>query len=323
MHRNSSRTRLAGWLTFAVLLWILAGGPGQIAPAQKTDPPGFKIGVRVQMVSLDVSVLDPAGRPVRDLQASQFSVLDEDLPREIIRFEPADLPITVGLVVDTSGSMRNRLDLISRFVSAFLHESNPENELFIVDFSHDRAELLLNFTRDQDEVRDALKERMLAGGGTPLWDSMYLSMDHIRDGKYDRKVILVISDGEDKDSYYQFQDLAKKAQQSDWQLYFVALQDTRNDSLFDLSSSARDMARQQVETLSVNSGGRSFFPENVNELTDIAKNIAQDLRNQYRIGFRPPENAKTGYRRVAVRLEKNPEMKIRTRKGYFWESKKR
>lgn len=293
---------------------------------KKGDPPrrgearkeGFRIGVAVKMVSLDVSVLESSGRPVAGLKLEDFRVQEEGQPREVTLFYPADLPISLGLVVDTSGSMRDRLSLVIEAVRGFLAESNRENETFIVDFAHDKAELLQDFTLDSDDVRDALSERMLAGGGTPLWDSLVLALEHVREGRYERKALLVISDGEDKDSYYNFSEVLKRAREQETQVYFIGLQGKQEESLFDLGSSARESARKSIGELVDSSGGRSFFPGDIRDLATITRTVAEELRRQYRIGFTPLATGK-GFRKVKVDLVRRGEYSVRTRQGFMYE----
>lgn len=323
MRRSSER------LLSACLLALLAFGGLPAQSAKKTKgaspakPPAekksdFRIGVRIRMVTLDVTVLDAQGAWVDGLQQSDFEIREEGAPQEIALFQKADLPISLGLIIDTSGSMRDRLDFVNESVIQFLNRCNPENETFVVDFSHDKAELLQDFTQDLDEVRDSLKEKMIAGGGTPLWDSIYLAVDHVAGGKFDRKAVVVISDGEDKDSYYDYAALLKRVKQSDVQLYFIGLQKGKSDSLFDLSGSSQDVARQGMYELTALTGGRVFLPTDLDELGKIAATLAADLRNQYRIGYHPSEVPRQPtFRRIQVILKKPTPYRLHTRQGYF------
>ena len=322
--RRSSERLLTACLLAALALGALSAQSAKKAkgsstpkqPAAKTSD--FRIGVKVRMVTLDITVLDAQGSWVDGLQQSDFEIREEGTPQEIALFQKADLPISLGLIIDTSGSMRDRLDFVNESVMQFLSRCNPENETFVVDFSHDKAELLQDFSQDLDEIRDSLKEKMIAGGGTPLWDSIYLAADHIAGGKFDRKAILVISDGEDKDSYYDYAALLKKIKQSDVQLYFIGLQKGRTESLFDLSGSSREVARQGMYELTALTGGRVFLPTDLDELGKIAATLAADLRNQYRIGYHPSELPRQPtFRRIQVVLKKPAPYRLHTRQGYF------
>jgi Ca-activated chloride channel family protein len=320
--RLASKIALGGSLVCLLAVFLLGGQPTKkVPPAGKTEPSrqsDFRIGVKVRMVALDVTVLDPQGAWVDGLQQDDFEIREEGTPQEIALFQKADLPISLGLIIDTSGSMRDRLDYVNESVYQFLARCNPENETFVVDFAHDKAELLQDFTQDVDEVRDSLKEKMIAGGGTPLWDSIYLALEHVGKGKFDRKALLVISDGEDKDSYYDYPALLKKAKQTEVQLYIIGLQQKKADSLFDLSSSSREIARQDMYELTALTGGRVFIPEHLDDLSVIAATLAADLRNQYRIGYHPSEvpNQPT-FRRIQVTLKKPGAFRVHTRQGYF------
>ena len=302
--------RVAAWALLALSLAV---------PAQdKSKPTGFRIGVDVRMVTLEVSVLDGAGNWVKDLTEKDFQVFEDGRLQELVLFEKADAPITVGLVLDTSGSMRERLELLEEAVHTFLKRSNPDNQLFVVDFSHDKAELLADFTQDRDDIRDAIGEKMLAGGGTPLWDAVYLAIDRAAKGKFDRKAIVVISDGEDKDSYYSYADVLKKVKTTDLQLYMISLQKHADDSLFDLGGMSRDEALRELQELADTSGGRFFWPENLDELVKMVASLATELRHQYRLGYHIAGVPETpAYRKLEVRLDRPEKYRLRTRKGYL------
>jgi Ca-activated chloride channel family protein len=296
-------------------------GLALLPAAQQQRRQGFRIGVKVDLVSLDVTVLDADGRPVEGLTADNFEILEEGQLQEISVFQEADLPITLGLVIDTSGSMRNKLHWVNQSIHSFLNNSNRDNELFIIDFSHDKAELLQDFTRDPDDVRDAIKEKMLAGGGTPLWDSIYLGLDYAQKGRLDRKALLIISDGEDKDSYYNFDNVLDQVKSGEIQVYFIGLQERSSESLFDLGSFSRERAAEEIRQIADISGGICFFPDDLGQLSEITIAIANELRHQYRIGYNPRSKPDTsGFREITVRLKQLPEPApdyiVRTRKGY-------
>jgi len=300
------------------LVLIAAVWMGGAVLAQDRQRDDYRIGVQVRMVTLDVTVLNEAGQRVDALKADDFRVYDEGVLQELALFHPADLPISLGLVIDTSGSMRERLNLVNEAVLAFLKYSNPDNQVFVVDFAHDQAELLLDFTQDRDDVKDAILERMLAGGGTPLWDALYLGMEHIARGKFERKALVVISDGEDKDSHYGFPDVLAKARNSDVQVYFIALQKRRAETLFDLDDVSRDAAGREMSDLADLSGGRLFVPADLQELDRVTAGLATELRHQYRIGFHPTATpAQASFRRLDVKLTQPGTFKIYTRRGYF------
>jgi Ca-activated chloride channel family protein len=190
--------------------------------------------------------------------------------------------------------------------------------VFVVDYAHDEAELLIDFTQDRDDVRDAILEKMIAGGGTPLFDSLYLALDHITRGKFERKAIVVISDGEDKDSHYDYRDVLAKIRSSEVQIYFIALQRRRTETLFDLDDASRAAAGRGMAEMSDLSGGRLFVPEDLQALDQVTADLATELRHQYRIGFHPtavPPQA--GFRRLEVKLNLPGNFKIHTRRGYF------
>jgi len=305
---------------FLLLIWMTALGLWSSLPAQQGKE-GFRIGVKVDLVAMDVTVLDAQGRPVEGLAAENFQVFENGKVQEISLFQEADLPITLGLVIDTSGSMRSKLHWVNQSIHSFLNNSNRDNELFIIDFSHDQAELLQDFTRDPDDVRDAIKEKMLAGGGTPLWDSIYLGLGYADKGRLDRKALLIISDGEDKDSYYTFENVLERVKTGEIQVYFIGLQEKRANSLFDLGSFSREKAADEIRQIADISGGICFFPDDLDQLSDITITIANELRHQYRIGYNPQRQPDTsGFREISVKLknmpDSAPDYTVRTRRGY-------
>lgn len=300
-----------------LLVFILTGILAD-AQAPRKKKSEYRVDVNVRMVALDVSVLNVLGEPVIGLTQADFLILDEGRFREITLFQKADLPISIGIVIDTSGSMRNKLDFVNHSILSFLAASNPENEFFIVDFAHDKPELVCDFTRDPDEIRDTINEKMLTGGGTPLWDSVYLALEHLQNGRYDRKALLIISDGEDKDSFYRAADISRQVRTMEFQLYFIGLQDRTDGSLFDLGSSAREEARAEIQQLATDSGGRGYFPEDLDQLDQIATKLASELRLQYRLGFNPPGTLpKQVFRKLQVQIANKSNYQVRTRRGYF------
>lgn len=284
------------------------------------DRPFFR--AEVDQVVLYAAVYDDAGELVSGLTSEDFVVLEDGTEVEITYFGQDDVPSTSGIVMDKSGSMRAKQDLAHRATKLFLALSHPDNEHFLVMFD-DEVHLEEDFTRDPEDIRDML-DNTVVGGGTALYDAIYLALDKARKGAEAKKVVTVFTDGEDKDSYYRHEELLEKiARSNDVQLYVVALLDeslSRDRGFFGVFKSQYDKLRATVDAISGQSGAKVYFPQELHELNDVFRRIAGELRNQYRIAYVTPNPLTNGgWRTIDVRL-RNPgkrELTIQAKKGYF------
>ncbi|HSR67441.1 MAG TPA: VWA domain-containing protein [Acidobacteriota bacterium] len=283
--------------------------------------PRFK--ASVEQVVLYVSVYDQEGHLVAGLGRDRFRVFEDKVEQEITYFGLDDVPSTIGIVMDSSGSMRGRFDWVNQATSKFLDANHPENELFLIEFKNE-VSLEETFTRDPADIRDAL-DNIIISGGTALYDAIYLAVDQAREGSEQKKALLVFTDGEDKDSYYQQPELLEKVREADTQIYVVAfLADDLSDDkgLFGVfkGASEREKVQRDITQIAEYTGGQAFFPEDIRELDEIFPQIASDLRNQYRIAYAPSRPLGDGeWRDVDVVLERAREdgLKVRVRKGYY------
>ena len=284
------------------------------------DRPFFR--TEVDQVVLYAAVYDDTGELVSGLTPEDFLVLEDGTEVEITYFGQDDVPSTSGIVMDKSGSMRPKQDLAHRATKLFLALSHPDNEHFLVMFD-DEVHLEEDFTRDPEDIRDML-DNTVVGGGTALYDAIYLGLDKAQNGAEAKKVVTVFTDGEDKDSYYRHEELLEKiARSNDVQLYVVALLDqslSRDRGFFGVFKSQYDKVRATVDAISGQSGAKVYFPEELHELNDVFRRIASELRNQYRIAYITPNPLTNGgWRTIDVRL-RNPGKKgltIQAKKGYF------
>ena len=169
---------------------------------------------------LYASVYDKDSTLVADLKKEDFTIFEDRIQQEVTYFGQDDVPSTLGVVIDSSGSMRDKFDLVNEATRLFLSKNNPENELFFVAFK-DEVRLEQNFTRDVEDIYDAL-DNVIISGGTALYDAIYLAVDKALQGNEPKKTVIVFTDGEDKDSYYSHQELIEKVEESDVQLCIVA-----------------------------------------------------------------------------------------------------
>ncbi len=292
--------------------------PQQQPPAKQK---GFTIGVNVDLVVIHTSVYDKNGIFVAGLKKDNFKVFEDGIAQTVSSFSQEDVPISLGLILDTSGSMRTKIDLVNKAALAFIRASNPEDQVFLVSFN-DQVELLEDYTSDIDTITDAL-DNIVVTGGTALYDAIYLGVQKAQNGIKPKKAIVVITDGEDRDSYYKLDELVSKVQESDVQVYCVGfLNQVPDKGLFGhWSKSVPEKAHDALMRISDETGGKAFFPQKIAEINSIVAEIAHELRNQYSIGYVSSNTARDGsYRRVKVSLEPgslSASNHTRYRRGYF------
>jgi len=292
-------------------------------PDLGTKPPqgkDFKIGVSVDLVVVHTTVTDKNGKFVSGLKKDTFRIHENGIAQNIQYFSQEDVPISLGIVIDTSGSMRSKFDSVTRAALSFIRAGNPDDEEFLIGFN-DEVELLEDYTNDIDLITDSLNNTVVSGG-TALWDAIYLSVQKAQSGSKPKKALVVISDGEDKDSYYKLDEMVAKVQESDVQIYSIGFLSPEPDQgLFGRwVKSEPEKARAALQKISEESGARAYFPKDVTEIHDIVAQIAYELRNQYSIAYTSSNPAKDGtWRRIKVALEPPPAegMKVRYRAGYF------
>ena len=287
--------------------------------AQRGTPAQFS--TAVEQIVLYASVYDKDSILVENLEKEDFTIFEDRIQQEVTYFGRDDVPSTLGVVIDSSGSMRDKFDLVNEATRLFLSKNNPENELFFVAFK-DEVRLEQNFTRDVEDIYDAL-DNVIISGGTALYDAIYLAVDKVRKGDEPKKAVIVFTDGEDKDSFYSHKDLIEKVEESDVQLYIVAFLDSDLSSgggFFGVFKSAREKIQQKIRDIPQSTGGEAFFPEEISQLNDVFHSIAYELRNQYRLSYVSSNPIRDGsWRRTAVVVKDAKErgFKVRAKKGYF------
>lgn len=291
---------------------------------KKDKQGGFRIGVDVNQVVVNVTVHDRNGGLVSGLKEENFQVYEDKVLQTITNFAQVDVPATIGLVMDNSGSMKRKIDLVAKAAKLFIDKSNSENELFLVEFSQD-VNLIEDFTRDFDDVRDSL-DNMIVSGGTALYDAVYLAVDKANQGSEPKKVALVFTDGEDKDSYYKLDELLSKIRDSDVQVYMVVFLDEdigTESGFFGIRKSEKEKLQKKMSEIAEATGGKVFYPDRLEDLPAVFTAIANELRNQYRIAYVTSNKVRDGkWREVRVQLLNLPpkelqQHKIRTKRGYY------
>jgi Ca-activated chloride channel homolog len=285
--------------------------PGQNSNASPQDP---RIRVDVNLVVLHTTVLDDRGRFADGLKQDNFRVLEDKAEQKLSVFKREDVPVSMGLVIDNSGSMRDKRPRVNAAALTLVEASNPQDEAFVVNFNDDfYLDLDKDFTSSIPELKEAL-ERIDSRGSTALYDAVIGSLDHVKKGAKDKKVLLVVTDGEDNTSHNSLEKTIREIQKTDTVIYTIGL-------LSEESKKNAKRARRALEDIAKSSGGLAFFPENVDDVRSICEQVAHDIRNQYTLAYYPSNTKRDGTFRT-VQVEVIPprgrgKLTARTRNGYY------
>jgi len=277
---------------------------------EKSDQP-LTIRTDTRLVVLHASVVDTKGKPVPKLPQSAFKVFENGAPQEIKGFVQEDVPVSLGLIIDNSGSMRPKRQKVEAAALALVKASNPKDEVFIVNFN-DEAFLDQEFTSDVKKMEEKLA-RIDSRGGTAMRDAISMSIDYMKEsGKKDKKVLLVITDGNDNNSRGTLERLVQKCQTTDGVLvYAIGL-------LNEEERGEAKKAQKALNAITIGSGGVSYYPKELSEVERIALQIASDIRSQYTITYRPSNESLDGsFRKINVTVAGPGHPMVRTRSGYY------
>jgi Ca-activated chloride channel family protein len=275
---------------------------------------GYVLHTDVEEVVLNATVLD-GNKLVQNLQKENFTVFEDGVKQNIISFQHTDLPVSIALVVDNSGSMSKKRPAVNKSAIDLVEASNPQDEAFVVNFS-DEAFIDQEFTSNVNKLRDGLSH-IESRGGTALYDAVVASADKLAaDAKRPKQVLVLITDGEDNASTLNLEQTIRRVQQlSGPVIYSIGL-------LFgdEMSHSEVRHARRALEMLSTETGGIAFFPKSLEQVDEIAAEVARDIRSQYTIGYHSTKpTTEPGFRRVQVNADEKGlgKLNVRTRTGYF------
>jgi len=298
----------------------LAAGLGLVAqnPRPGTQKGGeFILTVDVDLVVLHTTVVDRVGRLIGELGTKNFHIYEDNVEQKLALFRNEDVPVTVGLVLDNSASMRENRNSMKTGAVTFVETSNPLDEVFLVNFNDDYYLDLENkdFTSNVDELKTAL-EKTITRGSTAFYDALRASLKHLKRGTRQKRVLLVISDGVDTTSLSSFTTLVQDAQQAEAALYLVGLPCSPDED-----GRACRKAKRNIRKLAEVTGGMAYFPTSTSEVEGLCRRISHDIRNQYVLGYYPTNRARDGSFRT-VRVEIDPpkgysKLFARTRPGYF------
>lgn len=293
---------------YVSLVLTLLTAAASASSQQRAEPPVLSI--KTDLVSLSVTVVDRRGALVPGLRAEHFTVYDNGEPQTIQFFSSEDVATTIGLLVDSSGSMRGRRDDVTAAATAFADMSHPRDEFFTLNFNEAVWPGLppqIAFTEDTGQLRAALSAAP-ALGMTAVYDAVSRGLAHLRRGTRDRKALVVISDGGDNASRETLDDVVQSARASDAVIYSVTFVDPDN----------RDERRQVMKTLARETGGRAFLVKNAKDVLPAFAQIAREIRSGYTIGFEPSDTS-GGFRsiRVVADAGNDDQLVARTRAGYY------
>lgn len=267
---------------------------------------------------LHATVVDEKGQFVSDIPKDDFRVFEDKIEQKVSVFTKEDVPVTMGLVIDNSGSMKDKRSQVNEAALSFVRTSNSADEVFVVNFNDEYyLDLDEDFTSNPEELHEAL-EKIDTRGSTALYDAIIGSLDHLKKGHKDKRVLLVITDGDDDASRKDFTYTVKAAVQSNAVIYAVGVfsDDDRKNNKKMVRKSKKDLS-----TLAEATGGLAFFPDNLADVDPVCAQIAKDIRNQYTLGYYPTNTAKDGSFRT-VKLDLIPpkgrgKLSVRTRTGYY------
>ena len=315
-------SRISACLAICTLLTAAAFAQtkGPIQPREAvSDPrvePGAAIKVDVDLTLVNVTVTDPLDRLVTGLEKENFRVFEDKNEQEILTVSSEDVPISIGLVFDMSGSMSDKVEKAREAAVQFMRTANPLDEFFLVTFN-DRAELTSGFTNRIEE----LQNRMMfttSRGRTALLDAIYLGLTQMRGARNSKRALLVISDGGDNHSRYNESDIKSYLKEADCQLYAIGIYDpigVRSRTSEELNGPS--LLTEMTEM----TGGHAFPVDNIDELPDIAAKIGMELRNQYVLGYKSASRVRDGmWRKITVKLHTPkglPPLRVYARTGYY------
>src|ERR1035438_2451982 len=302
------------WRAPALLVALAAFGQEKPAVPPGAEDAGVVFRADTRLVVCHTTVVDKYGHLVLDLPEAAFSVAENGVQQAIKRFKREDVPVSLGLIIDNSGSMRDKRAKVAAAALGLVKASNKDDEVFVVNFNDD-AYLDLphgkDFTNDITEMEEALSH-LDSRGGTAMRDAIRMSIDHVKQkGHRDKKVLVVVTDGNDNSSVISLENLVKASQQSEVLIYAVGLlsEEERREAV---------RAKRALEGLAAATGAETFFPKDLSDVDHIAQDVARDIRSQYTIEYSPSNTAMDGsYRTIKVAVNAPGHPSVRTRSGYY------
>jgi Ca-activated chloride channel family protein len=279
-------------------------------PPEEIDPEST-IKINADLVELHVRVIDRNNRPVNNIARADFHVFEDGVSQPIEYFSQEEVPISYGLAVDTSGSLRTQLTSVIDAGKTIINANKHGDETFLVRFiSSDKIETVQDFTANKDSLLDGLDGLYIEGGQTAVVDAVYLSAEHVAEYKRGdasdrrRRALIVITDGEDRNSFYKQEQLFTRLREEDVQIFVIGFVSELDSEAGFIRKSSREKAVNLINKLATETGGRAFFPTSISELPQIANEIIRDLRTQYVIAYNPTNKTPDGtFRTIKVSVD--------------------
>ena len=279
------------------------------------DDPNEIIKIDAELVNLNIRVIDRNNRPINNIPQSEFKIYEDNALQQIDFFSKSDVPTNYALVIDNSGSLRPQLEKVIEAGKILVNTNKPEDETAIIRFvGRDKISIEQPFTTNKTDLIDSLDNLFVEGGQTAIIDAVYLAVENVDEyektkNKNDRKrrALILVSDGEDRDSYYNEKQLFELLRESEVQIYVIGfIGDLSKEGGF-IGKSPQGKAKAFLERMAAETGGKAYFPASVAELPDLAREISSELRTQYSIGYIPSNDARDGtYRNIKVAIDDGP-----------------
>jgi len=280
----------------------------------RTDEESEVVKVETELVNLNVRVIDRYNRPINDVRQNDFKIYEDGALQTIDFFSRSEVPTNYTLVVDNSGSLRFQIEKVIDAGKILVNTNRPDDQTSIIRFvSRDKITVQQPFTSNKTDLLDSLDDLYIEGGQTAIIDAVYLAVENIDDhekGSKDerlRRALILVSDGEDRDSYYNEKQLFDRLRESEVQIYVIGfVKDLSSEKGF-ISKSPQGKAKAFLERLATETGGKAYFPDSINELSGIATDIGKEMRTQYSIGYIPTNDRKDNtYRNIKVVVDDGP-----------------
>ena len=312
---NRAKEKIGLALPVLLILTCALSAQQQSSSAQQQESKEPKVSahsvkVDVDLVLANVTVTLRDGRFVTGLEKENFKLTEDKVPQDIVYFSSEDIPVSVGIILDVSGSMKDKLKTAVEAAVTFMKGGSPDDEYFLVEFA-DKPTDIVDFTNDIAKLQNHFFVSK-AKGRTALYDAVYMGLSKLEQGNNAKRALLLITDGEDNRSRYTFSNVREFVKEKDVQMYAIGITNGWGDA-------AAEQGRALLRDLAAISGGNSFFPSSVYNLEEICRNIAKELKYQYVLGYHSTNQAKNGeWRKIKVTAElPNNKLTVRSKQGYY------